>query len=444
MSREKGSRAQSTVNGRIQRFGLREDEASTIHLNGRLENQAPKDFLNPMIPPDSHRQWESPELSDEQAAFYDAGIQDSRMTLALFVETKFVPEHVQYKTPAGQTHYQAMLKHVLTPETVSRIFDPDKAVKMRLTAVQDWPYLDSIRLCDLRSEHVRRILSASDSAGYSAQTLKHIKNVCFAIITHAQKEGCFSGPNPASLVKLPRTMRSASPGLTPEQTGAILDLLQYPYREVALFALTTGLSLPEICDLRWKNLNLDDFERCADGHSIPARTVLVKSWWNRGGLGDSRTCHKNKIIEICEPLLSALHEVRKGNPMPDAEDCVLVSADGNRIIPANFRVGEMKRVGKALGMPSLSWQDLRRTHQAFQAQSLSQRSLSIPLRPGNIRSSWRSMQALTRPEPLCEDKLGSDSSSPRTFCFGRRLRAGSEADVSLDNQSGRQPTRVII
>ena len=442
MSGERASGAQSVVNALIERFDLREDEAPSIHFNGRLEDQPQRGSLNPIILADTTGRWKSPESFAEQAAFNDIGIPGSGMTLAPFVETKFVPEHVQYKKPAGQTHYQMILKHVISPEAVSKIFDPEKSAKMRLTAVQDWPYLDSVRLCDLRPEHIRRIVSAADNAGYSAQTVKHIKNVCFAIIAHAQKEGCFSGPNPASLVKLPKTMRSPAPGLSLEQARDILDLLQHPYREVVLFALTTGLSLPEICDLRWKNLNLDDFEHFTDGQAIPARTVLVKSWWNRSGLGDSRTCHKNKFLEIREPLLSALRELRKGNSREDADDCVLTSADGNRIIPTSFRVGEMKRVAKALGLASLSWRDLRRTHQAFQAQLLSQQSLSVPLRTANILSNWPSMDALFRYDSLYEDNnFRSYSSSHRTFCFGRRLRAGSEADVSLDNPRGRSTTR---
>ena len=51
------------------------------------------------------------------------------MTLGFFVETKFIPEHVEHKTRSGQTHYQAMLKHLLTPELVNHLFDPGKEQK---------------------------------------------------------------------------------------------------------------------------------------------------------------------------------------------------------------------------------------------------------------------------------------------------------------------------
>src|SRR5581483_9383273 len=59
-----------------------------------------------------------------QTEKYNSAIQDSRMTIGFFVETKFIPEHVQYKTQAGKTHFKAMMKHILRPENVDRIFRP--------------------------------------------------------------------------------------------------------------------------------------------------------------------------------------------------------------------------------------------------------------------------------------------------------------------------------
>ena len=120
---------------------------------------------------------------------YNPVIQDARMTLGSFVETKFIPEHVEHKTRSGRTHYQAMLKHLLTPELVNHLFDPGKEREARLKSVPGWPYLDAVRLCDIRPDHVRQIISSAFDRGYSTQTVKHIKNVIFAIISHAQREG---------------------------------------------------------------------------------------------------------------------------------------------------------------------------------------------------------------------------------------------------------------
>ena len=103
------------------------------------------------------------------------------MTVSSFVETKFIPEHVHHKRTAGQTHYKAILKHLLKPETVNRIFQSAGTVQPRLQALSDWPYLDNVRLCDFTTEHVRRLVSAAFDSHYSWQTVKHIKNVTFTV-----------------------------------------------------------------------------------------------------------------------------------------------------------------------------------------------------------------------------------------------------------------------
>jgi hypothetical protein len=43
-------------------------------------------------------------------------------TVATYVESRFIPQHVMRKAPAGRIHYHAILKHILNPETVDRIF----------------------------------------------------------------------------------------------------------------------------------------------------------------------------------------------------------------------------------------------------------------------------------------------------------------------------------
>lgn len=310
---------------------------------------------------------------------YNDAVQDSRMTFALFVATKFIPEHVEYKTLTGQQHYQAILKHLITPETVNRIFNPRKIANARLKAVPDWPYLDEIRLCEITPEHIRRLVSAAHTAGYSAQTVKHIKNVLFAIISHAQTEGCFIGPNPAKLVKLPRIKRATAPGLTSEQTKAILKLLPYPDRDIALFALATNMNFLEICDLKWKHVNATNSEKVVDGESIAARTIALRTSWNRAGLGDTRSVSRIRDVEIREPLLGALHALRNRNPNATDDSLVITSQTGTPIVRSSARMGHLRRIGKTLGLPWLNWQVLRRTHPSFfDGESLSQIYPSMP------------------------------------------------------------------
>ena len=227
------------------------------------------------------------------------------MTFSSFVDTKFIPEHVQHKTLAGRTHYQAMLKHLIRPETVHRMFNPRNVSNARLHSDPDWPYLDQVRLCDLKAEHVRRLVAAAFARNYSWQTVKHIKNVAFAIIAHAQQEGCFYGLNPVSQVKLPPKTHRPTPDLSINETRAILQLLPSPEKHVALFTLSTGMNIQEICNLQWKHVNLTESPRVLEEELIPPYSIAVRMQWNRTGLGSARQSRNRNIARPRSSLRGA-------------------------------------------------------------------------------------------------------------------------------------------
>lgn len=353
------------------------------------------------------------------APAYNLAIQDSRMTFAFFVASKFIPEHVEYKTLAGQTHYQAILKHLLKPETVHGFFNPQQVAKPRLKSVSGWPYLDEVRLCDISPDHVRRLISSAIARGYSSQTVKHIKSVFVTIISHAQREGCFSGRNPASQIKLPPMVRKKVNNLTISQARAILELMQYPDKEVALFAITTGMNLAEICELRWKYVNLNDSVRHIDGEVVPSRSIAVRTRWNRAGFSEVIR-GRNRIIEVREPLLSHLRNLSRREEQIDTNEFVLVSETGDPIPPTSIHMARLKPIGKKLGLPWLSWQVLRRAHTSLLGEfrtALADQIVSNwkQRSNGNLSESDVSTERLVR-EHSTEIKTHSRPS----FCFGLR------------------------
>jgi integrase len=218
---------------------------------------------------------------------------------------------------------------------------------------------------------VRQIISFAFDRGYSAQTVKHIKNVIFAVISHAQREGCFSGSNPVTQVKLPPTAGKVKQNLTIDQTKAMLELMEYPEKEIALITITTGMNIQEICNLQWKHINLTDSERYLDGELVPPRSIAVGAQWNRVGLGDWRRGRRRniEIPDVLYPMLENLPS-QKGSSTPD--DFVLLSETGHPVVPAGVRVGRLKPIGRKLGIPWLSWQVLRRAHTGFLVEFRSQ------------------------------------------------------------------------
>jgi integrase len=328
--------------------------------------------------PDRKRSEESPAKATSFIPVYNAAIQDSRMTFAFFVESKFIPEHVEHKTAAGKTHYQAILKHLLKPESVNCMFGSLSPAKPRLKAVPDWPYLDDVQLCDLKSDHVRQLVLSASDRGYSSQTVKHIRNVLSAIISHAQREGCFSGANPVTLVKLPPIFRETEHNLTIFQTKATLELMQYPEKEIALITLTTGMNLGEICDLQWKHVNLTESVRFVDGEPVPARSIAVRTHWNRDRLGDVKH-GRPRNVEIPEPLFSTINDLTRRDMNTNENDFVLTSQSGEPILAASIRMGRLKPIGRKLGLPWLSWQVLRRAHTGLLSEFRTQLNTNLAL-----------------------------------------------------------------
>ena len=314
---------------------------------------------------------ESASAEASSIAAYNVAIQDSRMTFAFFVESKFIPEHVEHKTLAGKTHYHSILKHLLKPETVNRMFGSRNPGNPKLKSVPDWPYLDDVQLCDLKADHVRSLVSSAIARGYSSQTVKHIRNVTNAIISHAQREGCFSGNNPVPLVKLPPMIRKTEHNLTINQIKAILSLMQSPDQEIALMTITTGMNIVEICQLQWKHVNLTDRDRYIDGELIPERSIAVRARWNPAGLDDMHF-GRNRDIDIPEPLFPILEGLRRRQSTTKAHEFVLVSDSGEPLLATSFRISRLKPIGRKLGMPWLSWHTLRRAHSASLSEFRSQ------------------------------------------------------------------------
>ena len=287
------------------------------------------------------------------------------MTIADFVEKSFVPEHVAIKGLAGRTHYRAILKHVLTPEEVQRVFHMDAdASRTRLKAIPDWPYISHLDLTETRPEHIERLMLAAQARGYSIQTVTHIRNVVSAIFSHARKSNCFHGLNPASQVAVPGMSRKEAHMLGLPQLKAVLERMRYPEKEMTLLAVVTGMNVAEICGLQWKYVNLSATEQGLNGEAIPARSIGVRKQWYRGEL-NSVKIGRTRNVAIPELLVPVLMRLSQRGRFTQPEDFVLVSEAGTPVNETNIASRRLKAVGQELTMPWLSWHVFRRTRKDY-------------------------------------------------------------------------------
>jgi len=188
-----------------------------------------------------------------------------------------------------------------------------------------------------------------------------------AIICLARKEHVLSGDNPVSLVELPPMVRKKSYDLTIHQAKSLLHLMRYPEREITLVAITTGMSVGEICALRWKHVNLSQYAVHCHGRLIPPTSVMIakeqdieKTEPKRG-----RTA---KSITLPEPLLHALTTLKKPRNNFDPNGFVFQSRNGKALSPNKLRVLRLKPIGETLGMPWITWRIIRRAHESSLAE----------------------------------------------------------------------------
>ena len=284
------------------------------------------------------------------------------VTVGHFVENEFVPEHVATKSKLGQTHYRAILKHVLTPEEVERTFNAGaNAAMAKLKAVPNWPYLSNVRLCDAQPHDVQRLISAAMARGYSAQTVTHIRNVVSAIFVHAKKVH-LTGDNPAAEVAVPTMIRKPRHVLTVAQLKQVLGVMRYPEKEMTLFALLTSMNMGEICGLQWRCVNLTERSSVTDGEPIPTLTIAVRKHWHLGELSSIGQKSRLRNVPIPEPLRPVLIGLSRRTTFTGPDDFVLVSRTGTPIREGNIVQRRLKAIGRELEIPGLSWQLFRQAH----------------------------------------------------------------------------------
>ena len=341
---------------------------------------------NPESSVDAGGSWSSPASGNHGSN--GAADPAAGLTVAWFVAARFVPQHVASKTTPGRRHYHAILKHVMPPVDVDRIFSTDDSGSdSRLKEDPAWPYLGNLPLNQVHSDHVQTLVSAAIRKGYSAQTIKHIRNVVRVIFTHAMKDNLYSGENPASQVPVPEMNRRESHALSLNQMVQLLERMQYPEREIALMAILTSMTIAEICGLQWMCVNLSDHTLVREGISIPPRSIAVRNRWYRGELSPVPPSRRKEIP--ISPLLlrilrSLAHSRRCG-----WNDFVLATKTGRPINQINLAARRLKRIGKQLDMPWFSWQVLRRSRHTlfheYEARVQDQLARVIfPVTPVNI------------------------------------------------------------
>lgn len=265
----------------------------------------------------------------------NASVPASVMTVGQFITQKFEPEVVWTLKHAGKLHYAYCFKKFL-------------------------PALGDIPLRDLKADVIQALVKNMIEAGYSVQTVLHVRNAIHAVVKHAKATGYFTGDNPAGLVRLPQMTRQEKNALTWEQVEMVLSLLPSPYWEMVLLSVTTSLNAAEIAGLQWKRVNLGDEVIYVDGDVIPPGSLAVRSNVYRGVRGTVKTGARNRIQPIPEVLIPRLRELKEREKFTGPNDPVFVSRKGTPLDVHNINNRWFRKISKKLGV-KVSWHVFRHT-----------------------------------------------------------------------------------
>jgi hypothetical protein len=284
------------------------------------------------------------------------------MSLADFVRQKFIPEFVENKRSAGRAHFHDLLKFiVLTDDEVHASADTSGRRITKRNTIANWPYMGSLRLCDISEETVQHITSTALASGYALQTVTHIRNVIRTIYSHAIKACGYTGKNPAELVPLPAVVHRDKHVLTLIELKEVMKLMRFPESVIALFALLTDMNMVEISGLQWQYVNLSGNALLVGEDWIPAKTIAVRNQWYRGEFRPVSISRK-RILPVPDLLCSILRDLRSRRQFTRPLDFVLASHSGSPIYPGNVAKRRLKSIGQSCDMPWLSWNVFSRTH----------------------------------------------------------------------------------
>jgi len=346
-------------------------------------------------PPEGRRS-DAAEMAVQHGGLTKDVVHGAELTIGAFVENIFVPEYLALKRSPSRAFYRSILKHILRPEEVDRMFSFRRnASPETLKTVPGWPYLSNVRLCDVHADDIQRLTSAAMTRGYSLHTVRHMRDVISAIFTFARMRQCFIGDNPAKLVKTPEVKQKRTFALTVTQAKEALSVMQYPERELTLLSVFTGMSLVEVLGLQWKQVNLSEIEVSIEGRRIGPRAIAVRNQLYRGRLeAVAKSRVRNRSIP--SPLFHALLRLRDRPRFTGPNDFVLASQVGTPINQNNILARRLRPIARQLGVPSVSSQTFRRVRDALLTECdkkpqepVSPEGSSAPIRAGVALKDWR-------------------------------------------------------
>lgn len=265
-----------------------------------------------------------------------------RMTISEFVAQKFEPQVISRREAGGAKHYHYLLrKHIL-------------------------PAVGDQALCDVGPDQVEELIAQKQSAGYSSQTLTHIKYAISAIFAHAIHLRVYLDLNPALGVELPAKMTAKRSTYTTEQVSRVLIRLTSPVYEMALLSTAVSLGPAELCGIRLKHTNFTSGVTEVDGELLAPYSIAIRENFYEGKRGRLKTGTRRRNVPLTPKLGRALAVLVEKSRQQDPEAPLFQSRNGTPVDTHNVANRIFRKLALQLGF-AVTWYGFRRAHSSLAA-----------------------------------------------------------------------------
>lgn len=228
------------------------------------------------------------------------------------------------------------------------------------------PDIGDIRLADLKTMHIQRIINKMYDSGLSHRTIEVMKIVMHAALKQAQRNKLV-GENVCENVVLPRKQPKRIRVLNEDEQTKLIAALKDNYIGMGLlFALYTGMRRGEVLALKWS-----DYDKNEKTISITKALSRVRTYNKDGNktmltVTTPKTDTSIRTVPLIDKAVELLAEHKRkqerymelvGDYYTD-NDLIFSSSRGDYLDPGNFN-RKLNKTVKKIGIPRISPHVLR-------------------------------------------------------------------------------------
>ena len=224
------------------------------------------------------------------------------------------------------------------------------------------PAIGDMKMTEITLGHVQQLCDLKLAEGKSTSLLHKIKYGLTAMFDRAIGHRIITY-NPASAITLPEMTHAEPRCPTLEEVRTLLvvqrDSDYLPTSEMTLLACCLSLTFAEMAGLLWPRLSLTDQLVLADGQNLPGYSIAIRQNFYRKEFGTTKSPSRNRILPLPMTLAETLTVMRTRSQFSAPDDLVFCEAKGVAI-SYDVMLRKLKKAGKQVGIPWISWHDLRR------------------------------------------------------------------------------------